>query len=262
MEGSDTARPVVGITAGSCEVLRPGVGKLQAHYIDRNNPRAVVLAGGDPVVLPAVDEGHEGAAERYADLLDALVVSGGADVAPSAYGGPAPRPGEGDHDLVRDAFEIALVRAVRRRGKPILGVCRGMEVLNVAFGGRLAEVRHALDATAVDGFDHVVAHRVELTPGSLAASVYEAGAVEVWCLHHQAPSDIGESLTASGRSADGVVEVVEGDSEEGFVLGVLFHPEFMLRRNAEHLRPYRALVEAAREHGRRAAGEHEVGVHA
>jgi gamma-glutamyl-gamma-aminobutyrate hydrolase PuuD len=250
---------VVGITAGSCEVLRPSVGRLSAHYIDRTNPQAVVLAGGDPVLLPAVAESHGGAAERYADFVDALVVSGGADISPSAYGGAEPRPGEADHDLTRDAFEIALVRAVRQRGKPILGICRGMEVLNVAFGGTLGEVRHTTEGVAVDGFDSVVTHRVELTPGSVAASVYAADAVDVWCLHHQAPSVVGEFLLVTGRSADGVVEVVEGDPKDGFLLGVLFHPEFMFRRNAVHLRPYRALVEAAREH---AAGEHKVDLYA
>lgn len=258
-ETGRTARPLVGITAGSSEVLRP-IGRLPAHYIDRNNPRAVAEAGGDPVLLPSV--GDEGAPERYAELLDAFVISGGADVAPSLYGGVDPPEGEGDHDHVRDAFELALVRAARRRGKPILGVCRGMEVLNVAFGGSLTEVRHAMDAVAVDGFDHVVVHRVELTPGSVAASVYEAESVEVWCLHHQAPSAVGESLLVSGRSADGVVEVVEGDPKEGFLLGVLFHPEFMLARNPVHLRPYQAVVRAAHEQGLRAPGEREIGLYA
>ena len=73
-----------------------------------------------------------------------------------------PVPGFGDHDPVRDAFEIALVRAARRQGKPILGICRGMELLNVAFGGSLAEVRHATEPVAMDGFDHVVVHSIEL----------------------------------------------------------------------------------------------------
>jgi putative glutamine amidotransferase len=254
-------RPLIGITAGSCQVHRGGaVGNLPAHYIDRSNPRAVVEAGGDPVILPAVGEVHSDAAERYAEQLDGFVVSGGADIAPSTYGGPEPRPGEGDHDPSRDAFELALVRAARRRGKPLLGVCRGMEIVNVAFGGTLAEARHTMAPAAVGGLERVVEHRVELTPGSLAAAVYAADGVDVWCLHHQAPDAVGESLVVSGRSADGVVEVVEGDPKEGFLLGVLFHPEFMFGRNPEHVRPYRALVEAARERGPRK--EHEVGLYA
>lgn len=194
--------------------------------------------------------------------MDAFVISGGADVAPSLYGGVDPPEGEGDHDPARDTFEIALVRAARRRGKPILGICRGLEVLNVAFGGSLADVRHAMEPVAVDGFDNVVAHTVELEPGSVAAAAYGAGAVDVWCLHHQAPSVVAESLAVTGRSEDDVVEVLEGDPKEGFLLGVLFHPEFMLARNPVHLRPYQALVHAAREHGLRAPGEQEIGLYA
>ena len=260
--GTGAARPLVGITGGSCEVLRRGVGTLPSHYIDRCNPRAVVLAGGDPVVLPAVGEADEDAPERYAQLLDAFVISGGADIAPSAYGGPELRESEGDHDHVRDAFEIALVRAARRRGKPILGVCRGMELVNVAFGGSLAGARHAMEPAAMDGFDHVVAHAVELSPGSVAAAVYESEVVDVWCLHSQAPSEVGRDLRVTGQSHDGVIEVLEGDAREGFLLGVLFHPEFMFGRNSAHLKPYQALVGAALEHGPRAQGEHQVGLYA
>ena len=137
-----------------------------------------------------------------------------------------------------------------------------MEVLNVAFGGSLAEVRHTMEPVAVDGFDHVVVHTVGLQPGSVAASAYGVDAVEVWCLHHQAPDVVGGALAVTGRSADGVIEVLEGDAKEGFLLGVLFHPEFMLARNPAHLRPYKALVDAAREHGLRASGERELGLYA
>jgi gamma-glutamyl-gamma-aminobutyrate hydrolase PuuD len=80
-----------------------------------------------------------------------------------------------------------------------------MEVLNVAFGGSLAEARHTLEATAVDGLDHVVVHTVALEPGSVAATAYEVEAVDVWCLHHQAPGAVAVSLAVTGRSADGVV---------------------------------------------------------
>jgi putative glutamine amidotransferase len=255
-------RPLVGITSGAGEILRPGVGSVPAHYIDRTNPHAVVQAGGDPVLLPSVRDADEEAPERYAQLLDGFVISGGADIAPSAYGRVDPPEGVGDHDPVRDTFEIALVRAARRRGKPILGICRGMEVLNVAYGGGLAEVRHTLEPVALDGFDRVVVHTIELVPGSVAATAYGSDHVDVWCLHHQAPSVVGESLIVTGRSADGVVEVIEGDPKEGFLLGVLFHPEFMLARNPLHLRPYQALVEAARERGLRAPREHEVDLYA
>jgi putative glutamine amidotransferase len=257
---SDAERPLIGVTAGSCEVRRPGVGTLPAHYIDRCNPRAVVQAGGDPVLLPAVAEADADAPERYAELLDGFVISGGTDIAPSAYGGVSSSEAGANHDLVRDAFEIALVRAARERGKPIFGVCRGMELINVAFGGSLTEARHPAESVAVDGFERVVLHQVELSPESLAAAVYESETVDVWCLHSQAPGEIAGELRATGRSQDGVVEVLEGDARDGFLLGVLFHPEFMLERNPAHLKPYAALVRAAAAHRPRAEGEQHVGL--
>ena len=241
-------RPLVGIAGGSCDVLRPGVGTVPSYYVDRYTAHAVFEAGGDPVILPPIGEDDADAPERYAQRLDAIVLAGGVDIAPSAYGGVSPSDGDRDHDPARDAFEIALVRAARQRRKPILGVCRGMELINVAFGGSLTDVHHETSSIEVDGFDHVVRHRIELTPGSIAATVYGSDGVDVWCLHHQAPGVVGDPLRITGRSGDGIVEVIEGDAETGFLLGLLFHPEFMLAQDAIHLRPYQALIAATREH--------------
>ncbi len=244
---SGRVRPLVGITAGSYD-LPIAEGVLPSYCVDRCNPRAVVQAGGNPVIIPAVSEADEGAPERYADMLDAFVIAGGVDIAPSAYGGQDVAGGTELYDHVRDEFEIELVHAVRRRGKPILGVCRGMELITVALGGTLVDdVRHDVEPIPVDGFDRMVLHQVTLTPGSLAASVYEGTAVDVGCLHHQAPGTVPSALTVTGRAPDGVVEVVEGDRSSGFLLGLLFHPEYMIERNDVHLRPYRALVDVARE---------------
>ena len=242
----DRVRPLVGITAGSYD-LPIAEGVLPSYCVDRCNPRAVVQAGGNPVLIPAVDEADEAAPGRYAAQLDAFVIAGGVDIAPSTYGGRDAADGTGLYDHVRDEFEIQLVHAARRLGKPILGVCRGMELINVALGGTLVDnVRHDVEPIPVDGFDRMVLHQVTLTPESLAASVYEGTAVDVGCLHHQAPGTVPAALTVTGRAPDGVVEVVEGDRSGGFLLGLLFHPEYMIQRNDVHLRPYRALVEVAR----------------
>lgn len=237
-------RPLVGVTAGSCEV---GIleGTLPAYYAGRANPRAVVRAGGDPVLLGAVAEADAHAAERYADALDAFVLAGGVDIGPARYGGE----GDGDDttDHARDAFEIALVHAAGERGKPILGVCRGMEMLVVALGGTLVDtVQHSVAAAPMDGFPAVVRHDIALEPGTLAAAVYDGDSVAVACLHHQSPGVVPDALTVSGRAEDGVVEAVEGSRDDGFMLGLLWHPEYLADRHPEHLRPYHALVEAAR----------------
>jgi putative glutamine amidotransferase len=243
----DRRRPLVGITGGSYD-LAIAEGTLPSYCVDRCNPRAVVQAGGDPVLVVAVDEADDGAPDRYADMLDAFVLAGGVDIAPSAFGRADPAARDGDYDHVRDRFEVALLHAARARGKPILGVCRGMELITVAFGGTLVDnVRHEAEAVPFDGFDRMVFHRVSLAPGSLAEAIYEAAEVDVGCLHHQGAGSIPPDLAASGWAPDGVIEAVEGDRAGGFLLGLLFHPEYIIGRNSVHVRPYRALVDAARE---------------
>jgi putative glutamine amidotransferase len=238
-------RPLVGITGGKYD-LPIFEGTLPSFGVDRCNPTAVVQAGGDPVLVIAVDEADEGAPERYADMLDAFVFAGGVDIAPSAYGEPDLPAGEGDYDHVRDRFEIELLHAVRARGKPILGVCRGMELMTVAYGGTLVDgIEHPTEPVPLDGFERMVLHRVTLAPGSLAEEVYGAGEVDVGCLHHQGAGVIPEALTPTGWAPDGVVEAIEGDRDGGFLLGLLFHPEYMAGRNPVHLKPYQALVAAA-----------------
>jgi putative glutamine amidotransferase len=240
---ADVPRPLIGVTAGSTDVTILE-GRLPAFYAGRANPRAIVRAGGDPVILGAVPEASPDAADHYAEALDGFVLAGGVDIAPSAYGATAGPEDSADH--ARDRFELALVRAARRRRKPILGVCRGMEILAVAFGGVIVDgVQHTVAPGPMAGFERVVRHRIALAPGSLAASVYGATELEVACLHHQRPDAIPEPLTASGWAADGVIEALEGDPADGFLLGLLWHPEYIFEADPVHLRPYQALVEAA-----------------
>lgn len=200
--------------------------------VPRAYVRAVTAAGGRAVVLPPDD--------RDADVvrvLDGLVLAGGADVDPGRYGQPpAPRtesrPG-------RDAGELALLDAALTAGLPVLGVCRGMQLLVVACGGALHQ--HLPDVVGHDGHRPAPgvygAHGVRFTPGSLAARVM-AGVDRVDSYHHQAVADPGR-LAVTGWSDDGVVEAVE-DPDRPFVLGVQWHPE-----NAADARPITALVRAA-----------------
>ena len=150
-------------------------------------------------------------------------------------------------DHARDGFELALVNAARQQGKPILGVCRGMQLINVAFGGTIVDgVEHHVEAAPMDGFGSVVRHRIKLEPASLAADVYDEDEVEVACLHHQQTGELPEDLSASGWASDGVVEAIEGPSGDPFLLGLLWHPEYTFDRDPVHLRPYEALIRAAR----------------
>jgi len=241
--GARNGRPVIGISSG-----RGGMpvteGTLAAHYVGRGYVRAVVEAGGIPLVLPCVEGRERDLANVLLELIDGLVLSGGDDIDPIRYGGrteDAVAP-----DPVRDEFELALLAGARERGIPVLGICRGMELINIAYGGTLRSgVSHDLGED-IDLPELGVGrcHAVSLTPGSRAAALFEAETVEAVCAHHQAPDRVGSRLLASGVAADGLIEVIE--DLDRWVLGVIWHPEQVLGRAASHLRVYEALVEEAR----------------
>ena len=198
--------------------------------------RAVQAAGGIPVPIPllSADEGLWSFYER----LDGLVLCGGGDVAPEAYG--ARDEGRCTHIVPeRDALELCLTRRALADGLPILGICRGIQVLNVAAGGTLIQdipstwpnpLSHATPSTRLR--DHL-AHTVHLEPDSLLHRLW-GGAVagthaapDVWVnsMHHQAIDLLGDGLRVTARSQDGIIEAVEGVGARGTVMGVQWHPE-------------------------------------
>jgi putative glutamine amidotransferase len=195
-------------------------------------------------------------APSYVAGLAGVCVSGGPDVDPSMYGAePHPKLGETEPDV--DRFEIAVVREAERLGMPVLAICRGAQVLNVARGGDLIqdlpdqvgkEVRHHRGQ-----HDHpVVWHEVTVARDSLLArSLGRAGTVEVNSFHHQAPQRLGEGLRAVAHARDGVIEAVELPGAD-FELGVQWHPEGIIDR-PEQAALFRAFVDAARRYADRTA---------
>lgn len=188
--------------------------------------RAVQDAGGRAILLPPepADVQDPGA---LLDLVDALILTGGAgDLDPALYG-QEPHPETGPVQRERDAYELALTRAAAERGLPTLGICRGMQVLNVAYGGSIEQ--HLPDVLNHEEHRHTVGsfadHEVRLAPGSLAARATGAERAAVKSHHHQGVREIGDGLEATGWTAgDGTVEALE-DPRHPFVLGVLWHPE-------------------------------------
>jgi putative glutamine amidotransferase len=213
---------------------------LPASYFE-----LVAAAGGRPLLLPPASTGpggpEAGAAEVIA-VLDGLVLTGGGDVDPAAYG-EEPDPEVGGVDPNRDASERALLAAALEADLPVLAICRGCQVLNVFLGGTLHQ--HLPDV--VGNVDHrrqpMLFEDVEVqtVPGTTAASVFGAGTT-VLCSHHQAVRDLGRGLAVTARAGDGVVEAVELPSAR-FVLAVQWHPE-----EAMDQRPFDALLNAAREY--------------
>ncbi|GAA4883002.1 gamma-glutamyl-gamma-aminobutyrate hydrolase family protein [Kitasatospora terrestris] len=223
-------KPLIGITTYR-EPARWSVWEQGAALLPESYVEAVERAGGTAVLLPP-----QGEIGRLVEVLDGLVVAGGADVDPARYGAePHPRTGAPQH--ARDTWELALLRAALEAGLPVLGVCRGMQVLNVALGGDL--VQHLPDGSHQDPPGVFVKTEVRTADGSRIASILGAD-VQVNCYHHQAIGRLGLGLHATAWSADGVVEAVER-SGRGFALGVQWHPETDL----SDLRLFEALTAAA-----------------
>jgi putative glutamine amidotransferase len=226
-----TVRPLIGVSTYLESAARWGVWELDAALLPAGYPRLVQRAGGLAAMLPP--DAPERAAETVA-RLDGLVIAGGPDVDPARYGAER-SPRTGPPALERDAWELALIDAALAAGVPLLGVCRGMQLLNVALGGTL--VQH------LDGHAEVVGvfggHPVKPVPGSLYAGIVpEETTVPTY--HHQAVDRLGAGLLPSAYAADGTVEAIELPADRGWALGVQWHPEM-----GEDVRVMRALVTAA-----------------
>lgn len=211
--------------------------------------RALASAGGHAVVLAPSREGVRSAGELLASCAG-LLLTGGGDVAPDLYGG---RPGAGrdDVDVLRDSFELALLAAAVARGLPVLGVCHGMQLLNVARGGSLVQ---QLDSTVAGRHGTPEAwtqHPVRLGRGSRLVRAVGAGELGACSSHHQqAVARLGDGLVETGWSDDGVVEAIE-DAGPNWIVGVQWHPEDTAASDAEQQRVFGAFVAAARAGGER-----------
>jgi putative glutamine amidotransferase len=217
---------------------------INAAYI-----RSVLAAGGVPLVLSPLMGAS--LAARALDGVDGLILTGGEDLDPAWYGA-TPSPLLDPPSRERDLFELALFASARQRGLPILGICRGIQLINVALGGTLYQdlpserpgpVRHR-----PDGARDLRSHQVRLQPESRAAGVLGAAELMVNSSHHQAIKDLASGLQATGWTEDGVIEAVETGREAPWLLAVQWHPEEM---HAETAAPERGLFAAlVREAGR------------
>lgn len=233
-------RPTVLLTTSSA--VRPGGLHREDAFTGRNYSEGVVLAGGLPVMTAALDPAL---AVQYATLTDGLLLSGGGDIDPAEFG-QGPHRDLGSVDPVRDAFEIALYRAFRAADKPILGICRGVQLMNVAEGGSLHQHLPAVEGT----WQHVQQdmrgtplHPVELSADSRLAAGFGTTSIHTNSYHHQAVDRVGSGLRVTARAGDGVIEALEGESG-AFLLGVQWHPEMAFKERPEHHTPFRLFVDA------------------
>jgi putative glutamine amidotransferase len=220
------SRPNIGITAATERVSYGVWEEVRAFISPASYVRAVQRAGGRPVLLVPDPEDAEDPG-GVLDLIDALILTGGAgDVNPALYGEER-HPETGPVQEERDAYELALARAAVERDLPTLGICRGMEVLNVVYGGSIEQ--HLPDVLGHEEHRHTPGtyadHEVRLEPGSLAARAAGSESSPVKSHHHQGIKEVGDGLEVTGWAAeDDAIEALE-DPRCPFVLGVLWHPE-------------------------------------
>ena len=235
-------RPRIGLTL---ELHDPIVAK-----VDERMREVIEGAGGLVVVIPHSADPDSWQAAY--DVVDAVVMMGGPDVAAEAYGAaahPLTKPGHAGFDTT----ELGLARACLRDGKPVLGICRGNQVLNVAAGGTLVqdvpssgtELVHMGDWVRVVDDPPSCIHEIQVLAGTQLAGWLGAGRHVVNSYHHQAVERLGDGLRTAAVAPDGTIEAVES-SNGAFALGLQWHNEFHMRADERYARPLQALVAAAR----------------
>lgn len=247
-----TRRPTIGITTQTLQAidgipvgLPPSVVMNQRYY------EAVAAAGGAPVLIPLLDDAE--VLRATYDACDGILIPGGVDMDPATYG---ERPHEklGRIDPARDRVELELTRWCIEDRKPLLGLCRGLQVINVALGGTLYQdigaqlegsIRH--DYFPTFGFERdYVSHHVVVSPTSRLHSLVDLEQLPVNSMHHQGVKELGRGLVASARSADGLIEAAES-SNGHWMIGVQWHPE-VFEHDDPHTRAlFTGFISAARE---------------
>ena len=219
MAASTRTRPLIGLPgrrrkvselAGTAERL----GDVDLDVYFAGYSRSVLIAGGLPIHLPIDANPTE-----YVTHLDGLVLTGGADIEPSRYG--AEPDGQGEYEPDRDEYEIALLGAALARDLPVVGICRGIQLLNVYAGGTLNQ--HVPSHARYDVTPETRVHRVRVEPGTLLSEIYGQDWIEVNSLHHQAVAKVGHLTTVSGVADDGTIEAIELHNHEA--IGIQWHPE-------------------------------------
>lgn len=235
-------KPVIGLSCGVENKVNRRFSQLNYTYVN-----AVIKAGGVPVIIPTLKEVSE--IEEYLDIIDGLILTGGEDVSSLLFGeNPVKEVTAIDYE--RDDMEFALFHEAYKRGTPIVGICRGLQLANIALGG---DIYQDIFSQVKDVLGHVSSYRVEhghhlidIEKDSTLHNILERDSIAVNSLHHQSVRKLGKNLRVSAKAQDGIVEAVESTNDNYFV-GLQFHPEGMIEKNPEFLKIFEHFIDACKK---------------
>ncbi|MDH5638686.1 MAG: gamma-glutamyl-gamma-aminobutyrate hydrolase family protein [Nitrospinota bacterium] len=248
--------PVVGLTADTDSVVAQKGYAQERFVLKKAYFDAVIASGGIPLLIPAYEKPRH--TDIYLSMIDGLIVTGGYfDIDPQLYG-EKKRFRVDEVKPERTMMEIRLIKKAVRMGMPTLGVCGGMQAINVAYDGGLyqdisSQVTGALRHEQKPKPANKPSHAAQLAPGSRLANIMRAEKIRVNSTHHQAVCKVGRNLTVCAFSSDGVAEAIEGRGP-GFLLGVQWHPEQLLGKTPESARLFKAFVAQCRHFKKSQAG--------
>ncbi len=238
-------RPVIGITCSlTANVVEGTYRVLERNQIGLDYVRALEHAGSTPLVLPYVQDSE--CINHYLGLLDGLLLSGGVDIDPLLYH-QEPHEKIGSVDRLRDDMEMQLTQKALNQDLPIFAICRGIQMLNVAAGGTLyqdiaSDIPSAL-CHSQKGAGWYASHTIDIVSDSRLHQIIGNTTARVNSFHHQAVKDVGEGMTITARTKDGVIEAIESPTHR-FALGVQYHPEMMWERHPDALNLFATFVKA------------------
>lgn len=226
-------KPIIGIT--SAYEKEEGLRNYHRSIVSIDYSKAIIASGGIPIILPVTN--NEDIIKSHIELLDGLILSGGADVNPLLYGEDFQEK-NGIISPERDIYELLLLKYFTKTNKPILGVCRGMQILNVFFKGSLYQDLSYCNNTKLkhtqELYPELEVHKVLLKENSYLSKVF-GPSIMTNSFHHQSIKDLGKGFEITGETSDGIIEAIES-KENCFYMGVQWHPEMMIARGNKNMK--------------------------